>query len=146
VVALLALSAIRCSITEPSSRRDDRAELARNRQRWAGAAVHDYTFDYQLLCFCAPDATEPVRITVRQDAIVAVVRQRDGLPAGTSPVWPRIDVLFDDIQRRLDQQVARITVVYDPTYGYPRSIAVDVAAMAADDEYSHTASNLRPLP
>lgn len=80
VVALLALGAISCSITEPPSRSDDRAELTRNRQR------------------------------------------------------------------RLDQQVARITVDYDPTYGYPRSIAVDVAAMAADDEYSHTASNLRPLP
>ena len=35
--------------------------------------------------------------------------------------------------------VARITVDYDPTYGYPRSIVVDVAAMAADDEYSQTA-------
>jgi hypothetical protein len=143
---MLALVTMSCSITEPSSRSDDRLELTRNRQRWTSAGMHDYAFDYQLLCFCAPESTEPVRITVRQDAIVSVVRQRDGLAAGTQYGWPRVDALFDDIQRRLDQNVARITVDYDPTYGYPRSIAVDVAAMAADDEYSHTAGNLRPLP
>jgi hypothetical protein len=136
-----------CSITDPSSRDTDQLELTRNRQRWAGAGIHDYEFDYQRLCFCAPVATEPVRITVRQDAVVAVVRRSDGLSAGTTyGGWPRVGDLFDDIQSRLDQHVARIRVDYDPMYGYPRSIVVDVAAMAADDEYSHTAGNLRPLP
>ena len=96
--------------------------------------------------FCAPEATEPVHITVRQDALVAVARRRDGLPVASTVGWPRVGDMFDDIQSRLDQRVARITVDYDPTYGYPRSIMVDVAAMAADDEYSHTAGNLRPSP
>ena len=124
-------------------------ELADENARQGGCLVldvHDYVFDYQLLCFCSPESTEPVRITVRQDAVVAVVRQSDGLPAGTKYGWPRVDALFDDIQGRLDQHVARITVDYDASYGYPRSIVVDVAAMAADDEYSHAAGNLRPLP
>jgi hypothetical protein len=147
VVATLAFATMSCSITEPSSRATDQLELTRNRQRWSGAGIHAYTFDYQLLCFCAPVATEPVRITVRQDAVVAVVFQRDGVPTGTTfGGWPRVEDLFDDIQSRLDQKAARVTVEYDPTYGYPRSVVVDVAAMAADDEYSRTASNLRPLP
>jgi hypothetical protein len=145
-VALLALGMLSCSITEPSSRATEQVELTRNRQRWAAAGIHDYAFDYQLLCFCAPESTAPVRITVRQDAVVAVVRQGDGFPAGTGNGWPRVDALFDDVERRLDQHAARVTVDYDPTYGYPRAIVVDVAAMAADDEYSHTAANLRPLP
>ena len=108
--AMLVLVTVSCSITEPTSRDRDQAELTRNRQRWAAAGVHDYVFDYQLLCFCSPESTEPVRITVRQDAVVAVVRQSDGLPAGTKYGWPRVDALFDDIQGRLDQHVARITV------------------------------------
>ena len=146
IVAGLALATLSCSITEPSARNANQLELTRSRQRWTGTGIHDYAFDYQLLCFCAPTATEPVRITVRQDAVVAVVRQSDGVPVTTQNGWPRVGDLFDDVQRRLDQQVARIAVDYDPTYGYPRSIVVDVAAMAADDEYSHTAGNLRPLP
>ena len=140
------LATVSCSITEPTSRDRSQAELTRNRQRWTAAGLHDYVYDYQRLCFCAPESTEPVRITVRQDAVVAVVRQSDGQPVDAKYGWPRVDALFDDIQGRLDQQVARIDVYYDATYGYPRSIVVDVAAMAADDEYSHTAGNLRPLP
>lgn len=145
-VVMLMLVTMGCSITEPSSRETEQAELTRNRQRWIAAGLHDYVFDYQRLCFCAPESTEPVRISVRQDAVVAVTRQSDGQPVDAKYGWPRVDALFDDIQGRLDQHVARITVDYDATYGYPRSIVVDVAAMTADDEYSHTAGNLRPLP
>ena len=144
--ATLVLATVSCSITEPTSRDRAQDELTRNRQRWVAAGIHDYAYDYQRLCFCAPESTQPVRITVRQDAVVAVVRQSDGQPVDAKYGWPRIDALFDDIQGRLDQHVARIDVDYDATYGYPRSIVVDVAAMAADDEYSHTTANLRPLP
>jgi hypothetical protein len=84
---------------------------------------------------------------VRQDAVASVVHSDDGLATYTSvDGWPTVNGLFADVQARLDEGVARITVDYDPTYGYPRSIVVDVVAMAVDDEYSHMAGNLRPLP
>jgi hypothetical protein len=93
------------------------------------------------------EATEPVHIVVRQDVITSVVRTRDGQPASMRvTAWPRVDELFADVQQRLDQRVERLDVRYDPTYGYPRSIVVDIALMAADDEYSLTADNLRRLP
>jgi hypothetical protein len=56
-----------------------------------------------------------------------------------------VDELFAEVQQRLDQGVARLEVSYDATYGYPRSIILDIEAMAADDESSETAGNLRPL-
>jgi len=148
-IALLILLAgvASCSITGTSARSGEELELARNRQRWASAGLHDYEFDFQRLCFCAPDATEPVHIVVRRDAIVSVVRSRDGQPASTTfTVWPRVDELFVDVQQRLDQHVERLDVRYDPTYGYPLSVVVDIAVMSADDEYSLTAGNLRRLP
>jgi hypothetical protein len=135
-----------CSITDPGGRSAESLDLARNRQRWTSARLHDYEFDYQLLCFCAPDATEPVHIVVRGDVIVSVVRSRDGLPAVTKyGGWPRVDELFSDVERRLEQPVARLDVTYDATFGYPRSITVDVALMAADDESEQLASNLRAV-
>jgi len=136
-----------CSITGTSARTDEELELARNRQRWASSNTHDYEFEFQRLCFCSPEATEQVRIAVRQDAIVSVTRTRDGQPASTAfAVWPRVDDLFAEVQQRLEQPTERLDVRYDPTFGYPRSVVVDIALMAADDEYSLTAGNLRRLP
>jgi hypothetical protein len=140
-----ALTVTSCSITEPSGRTADGIELARNRQRWASARLHDYEFDYQLSCFCAPESTEQVHIVVRGDDVSSVVRVRDGLPAGSRPGgWPTVETLFADVQRLLDAKAERLEVTYDPTYGYPRQIAVDVYLRAADDESFQTASNLRP--
>ena len=136
-----------CSITGPSARTSDERELARNRQRWASARIDDYEFDFQRSCFCPPEATQPVHIVVRQNAIVSVVRTSNGQPASsTYTVWPSVDELFVDVQQRLEQHIDRLDVTYDPTFGYPRSIVADVALMAADDEYALTAGNLRPLP
>jgi len=146
VIALLGLlMSVGCSITEPGRSRDD-VELSRNRERWATARVHDYEFDYQLLCFCAPEATEQVHIVVRGDQISAVTRTRDGLPAlNQFGHWPTVSDLFDDVQQQIERKADRIDVAYDATYGYPKSISVDVYLMAADDEFSQIASNLRPL-
>jgi hypothetical protein len=149
LIALAALlaEATGCAITGTSARTDEELELARNRQRWASANTHDYEFEFRRLCFCPPEATEQVRIVVRGDAIVSVVRTRDGQPASTTfAAWPRVDELFADVEQRLEQRAERLDVQYDPTFGYPRSIVVDIALMAADDEYSLTAGNLRRLP
>ena len=145
-IAAIALLAQGCSITEPSGRVVESLDLTRNRQRWTSAQLHDYEFDYQLSCFCGPDATEPVHIVVRGDVVASVVRRRDGLPAGTKyGGWPRVDELFADVSRLLEQNAARLDVTYDPNYGYPREIIADVNFMTADDESQQTASNLKPL-
>ena len=147
VPGLLLLAGTSCSITATTARSAEELELTRNRQRWASAAMHDYEFDFQRMCFCLTEATEAVHIVVRQDVIASVVRTRDGQPASMRVVaWPRVDELFADVQQRLDQRAARLDVRYDATYGYPRSIVVDVAFGTADDEYSLTADNLRRLP
>lgn len=144
-LAACVLMSVSCSITDPGRSGDDR-ELSRNRQKWASAGLHDYEFDYQLSCFCAPDATEPVHVVVRGDRISAVTRVRDGLPAALSyGSWPTVSDLFDDVQQEIERKADRLDVTYDAAYGYPRSIVVDVYLMSADDESSKTASNLRPL-
>jgi hypothetical protein len=147
VAATLLAPSVSCSMTTGVGGSNEQLELARNRQRWASAGVHDYEFDFQRTCFCTPDATERVHIVVRNDVITSVVRTRDAQPATTQfAVWPRVDELFEDVQQRLSPRVERLDVQYDPTYGYPRSIVVDVLLMTADDEYALTAGNLRRLP
>jgi len=134
-------------MTTATDRSDEERELTRNRQRWVSAGMHDYEYDFRRSCFCLQEATEEVHIVVRNDAIVSVVRTRDGRPASTQlTVWPRVDELFADVQQRLAQRAERLDVQYDATYGYPRAIVADIVLMMADDEYALTAANLRRLP
>lgn len=136
-----------CSITEPATRDADARDLERNRQRWASARLRNYEFEYHLACFCTQESTQRVRITVRNDAVAGVVRTSDGLPVGsTTGPWPTIADLFALIDRELARRPARLDVAYDATYGYPRSIILDITLLAAADESARTMSNLRPLP
>jgi hypothetical protein len=145
LVAVVVLTLVSCSVTEPG-RGSGGAELTRNRQRWESARLQDYEFDYQLLCFCAVEATEQVHIVVRGDQVSAVTRARDGLPAiNEFGRWPTVPDLFDGVEQMIERKADRLEVTYDPTYGYPRSIVVDLDRMAADDESSRYASSLRPL-
>jgi Family of unknown function (DUF6174) len=146
-MVLLLPPSVSCSTTTAPDRSDEERELTRNRQRWVSAGMHDYEYDFRRSCYCLAEATEEVHIVVRNDAIVSVVRTRDGRPASTQlTVWPRIDELFADVQQRLAQGAERLDVQYDATYGYPRAVVADVVLMMADDEYALTAGNLRRLP
>lgn len=146
LAGLAALTLASCSITEPG-RSAKALELSRNRALWASVRLRDYEFDYQLSCFCGSEATENVHIVVRGDQVSAAFRIRDGLPATRQfGKWPTVGDLFDDVQQHIEEKAERLEVTYDPTYGYPRSIAADVRFMVADDESSQTASNLRPMP
>lgn len=145
--AVLLVGIAGCSITTATARSDAERELQRNRQRWAGAGIRDYEFDFRRICFCVPETTERVHIVVRNDVVTSVVRLRDGQPASTAMnAWPRVNELFDEIQLRIDQNAARLDVTYDPTLGYPRTVAADVVETMTDDEYWITAENLRRLP
>ena len=144
--SVLVLYITGCSITTATDRSDAERELARNRQRWASAGIHDYEFDFRRSCFCTPESTEGVHVVVRNDVVTSVVRSRDGEPASAMVAWPRVDDLFDDVRRRLEEGADRIEVAYDPTLGYPRSVVADVILLAVDDEYALTAGNLRRLP
>jgi hypothetical protein len=136
-----------CSITEPTTRAADARDLERNRQRWASAELRDYEYEYHLACFCVQDVTQRVRITVRGDVVAGVVRVSDGLPASSAfGPWPTVADLFTLIERELARRPQRLDVEYDATYGYPRSIILDIQLLAADDESVRSMSNLRPLP
>lgn len=146
-MTLLLAASVSCSMTTGPGRSGEELELLRNRQRWASAGIHDYEFEFRRTCFCLPDATEPVRITVRNDVVTSVIRTRDGQPASTNVrTWPTVDSLFTEVRRQIDQSAERLEVEYDASYGYPRSMAVDVRATMADDEFWISATNLRRLP
>lgn len=103
---------------------DEARELAIARQRWAERAFADYTFETRHDCFCPPEQTGPVRITVRQGTIESVTRLDTGAPALPAD-WYTIEELFDRIPVMAKENgVDDVIVRYDATLWFPSSIEV----------------------
>jgi hypothetical protein len=118
--------------------------LAQARQRWASRGFDDYTFETRHGCFCPPEITGPVRITVRQGTILSVTLLETGalLPPADLVHWYTIEQLFARIPATAQQDgVADVGVVYDQALGYPASIRVtpDEGILDAGESYSVSA-------
>lgn len=96
------------------------------RHRWHRAAIHNYRFSYDAICFC-PHRTPQV-LFVRNDRAVKP-------PPGLRDV-ATIRRLHRIVQGAIDREVAGLSVRYDRR-GVPRRISVDGRRMVADDEITY---------
>lgn len=123
----------------------DRAELDRNRDKWRASGAASYSYVLARSCFCVTEVTQPSRIQVRNDSVVAVTAVSDGRSLDTR-YFVTVNALFDVIDKAIEQHAAVIRVVYDPILGYPREIEYDGATNIADDEITYRASELTKVP
>ena len=127
-----------------------RAELEAARQRWESRGVEDYDFRFRLACFCPPDLTQTVSVSVRRGTVRAVRSAASGQPVdpsllvGDSP-FRDIQGLFDQVQGFIDASPHRLSVTYDPFWGYPADVHVDLREHFVDDELSFSVSDLVPI-
>ncbi|MGH7507018.1 MAG: DUF6174 domain-containing protein [Longimicrobiales bacterium] len=143
-LALLVLSAppllgAQCSITGPG----EAGDLEDARERWAAAAIDNYTFVLQRSCFCA-GGNEPVRIVVRDGvpASYTVVETGDPLPQEWREAYPTVEELFDIIEDAIED-ADEIVVSYDSARGYPVRVDIDYIGRAIDDEMGYIISEFR---
>jgi len=129
-------------VSGPQSERD---ELDRNRDRWRASGAASYSYVLSRSCFCLVEVTQPSRIQVRNDSVVAVTAVSDGRSLDTR-YFVTVNALFDLIDKASEQRAAVIRVVYDPILGYPREIDYDGATNIADDEITYRASELTKTP
>ena len=146
LAALLGLGAFGCgSATAPSDPLErERERLQQARGQWRSQGIADYRFDFRRICFCAPPFTDPVRVTVRRGAIVAVERVSDAAPQDPA-FYYTIEGLFSVLEEAIDQDANQLTASYDSALGYPTSAYIDPDAMIADEELGLTASDLQAL-
>jgi hypothetical protein len=77
----------------------------------------------------------PKRIEVCNNAILSVVDNEIGEISKITS-YPTVRDSFDRLQRSITNFHASIIVEYDWAYGYPKSMAFDMARNLADDEMS----------
>ena len=130
-----------CTASSPTS--PVTRDVASARAQWQRTGIRNYEFVSALSCFCAPDYTAPMRVTVQNGLVTAIANAVTG---ATMPVSYRqpIDSIFANLSRQATDNPSLLTVQFDPTYGYP--VQATFGSLAADAGYSITVSNLRALP
>jgi hypothetical protein len=113
--------------------------LKDEKAKWLAQGIHNYTYELTLLCFCG--FTDPVVVTVMNDAVTSVVVKSTGAPAPSNPMYRTIPGLYDyliDAAGRADE----MEVDYDRAAHLPTEARIDFVTQAIDDELTVRAVNL----
>lgn len=142
---LLALILAACSAIGGS-------ELSRNQAKWQNAGVTHYRFQLSVSCFCLFRGQMPLTIEVKDGEIVSMTDVNGEAFPMDDPLsdlvirHATIDRLFSELGSESVQKADRLTMSFDPTYGFPTEAAIDFIELAADDELYISVSGFEALP
>lgn len=120
-----------------------RAELERQRAKWARQHITSYRLVYRRDCECGQELSAATAIEVRAGAIAAAAYADGGaVPSYVHDQLPTVDDLFAIVAAAIEQEADLLEVTYDAARGYPTRIAVDYRFNAVDDEVTHSVLTL----
>jgi hypothetical protein len=145
ILLLLVLVVTACSFSE-------KTELSRNQEKWEDANITHYRFELNIGCFCAFRSQMPLTVEVQDGEVVSITDVNGEAISATDPMnefiqkYATIDRIFSELNSDSVQEADKVTVTYDPTYGFPSEISIDFIELAADDELYISVSAFEPLP
>jgi hypothetical protein len=109
-------------------------EFTAAREQWHAAGIHDYTFTLLQHCFCI--GVQPVRITVKCDAVESARNVQDdaAVTAEVLDKLPTMEGVFQKIAEGYAKPADHITLTLNRDYGYPERVFIDYVTMMADEE------------
>lgn len=110
--------------------------------RWNAHAPASYELTVAHNCFCPEEATGPVRVSVRNGAVVSrrYVRTGVDVPASYVERFPDVEGLFSAILAAHARHASTVDVRYDDALGFPTRIDIDNIRDAVDDEEQYLAT------
>jgi len=127
-------------------------ELSRNQSKWQDANISHYRFELTVGCFCPFRSQMPMTVEVQNGEIVSMVDVNGQAVSTDDPMsefivkYATIDRLFSELESDSVQQADKLTVSYDPAYGFPSEISIDFIELAMDDELYLSVSAFETLP
>jgi len=126
------------------------SELEQNQEKWQEAGISHYRYNVAISCFCVFTQDMPLVIEV-QDGNVISMEYQNGNEIDPSLLelfnrYATIDRVFGEVKAGLNGAADEVIVKYDPTYGFPTEVTIDVEKQATDDELYLTLSNFEKLP
>ena len=114
-----------------------------NKEKWENASILDYSFIFQVSCYCNEEYTLPKKVLVMGGEIVTV----NNLAYSKETHWGvfSINDLFNEIEKASNQNVALLETTYDSYYGFPTYIYIDRDERIADEEMGYSVTNFKLL-
>ena len=147
IFTLIALVLTACAAGVASG---SQTEIGQNKDKWQDANISHYRYELYISCFCVFNEDMPLIIEV-QDGKVVSMEFQSGKEIDPSLLelfdkYATIDRIFAEVEAGLNGAADNVVVKYDPTYGFPTEVTIDVEQQAADDELYLTISNFEALP
>lgn len=101
-------------------------------ESWQDQGPRSYVYTFQRGCYCFD--TEPVRITVRDGAVIEAVGLETGTPKSDAMTMTQ---LLEDVLDLAERDPATLDVEYDAKLGHLVHMAFDGSTDIADDELSY---------
>ncbi|MEW6288040.1 MAG: DUF6174 domain-containing protein [Chloroflexota bacterium] len=127
------------------------SELSRNQAKWQEAGVTHYRFQLSVTCFCLFRSQMPLTVEVKDGEIVSMTDVNGEAFPVDDPMsdlvmkHATIERIFSELGSDSVQAADRLTIDFDPTYGFPSEVAIDYIELAADDELYLSVSGFEPL-
>ena len=128
----------------------NQSEIEQNKEKWLDAGISHYRYHLSISCFCVFTQDMPLILEV-QDGKVVSMKFQSGKEIDPSLTelfekYATIDQVFAEINAGLNGAADEVIAKYDPTYGFPTEVTIDVEKQATDDELYLTLSNFEKLP
>lgn len=112
-------------------------ELISQRNKWNAHGLLYYQFNFIQDCTgCQERYMTEKLITVEKDVGIRDLidfRTRQGVPPEEWRYFRSVEAMFDLVQEALDEPASKISVTYDPTYGFPVSLYIDWLPSSSKD-------------
>lgn len=128
----------------------NQSEIEKNKEKWQDAGIPHYRYNLDISCFCAFRGDMPLVVEVKDGNVVSMEYQSgkaiEDVNRELFDKYATIDRLFAELEADLNGAADKVTVEYDPTYGFPTKADIDFIEQAVDDELYLTVSNFEKLP
>jgi hypothetical protein len=145
ILLFLVLTLAACS-------KGEQTELSLNQSKWHDANITHYRFNLDVGCFCAFRSQMPAAVEVKDNQVLSIVDVNGETLSADDPMnefilkYATLDRIFSEIDSDTVREADKLTISYDPTYGFPSEIFIDYIERAMDDELSINVTAFEPLP
>ena len=148
LLVLMTLVLAACSAVAGAA--GNQSEIEQNKEKWQDQGISHYRYNLHISCFCVFVENMPLVIEVQDGEVVSMEFQNGSeIDPSLFEMFERyatIDRVFAEVEAGLNGAADNVVVKYDPTYGFPTEVTIDVEEQAADDEVYLTLSNVEELP
>lgn len=111
--------------------------LGESKEIWSQQEISSYDCTMQLIGFLPPSFTMPMRVEVRDGAIVNIFYEGTGERVDVPVRFPTIEQAFTNIENALNNYYANVDVTFDPELGFPLEYTLTESIWIADGDASY---------